>query len=85
MNGFIKIHRHTLKRVNFTACKLYLNKPDQKKKRERDYCNNQVRERIKCKMPVIHPSGEIRFYYIKNKEFLQEFKYMQTSVDYQLV
>lgn len=70
MNGFIKIHRYTLIRVNFTVCKLYLNKPDQKKKKERDYYNNQVRECIKCKMPVIHPSGEIRFYYIKNKEFL---------------
>ena len=37
LNEFIKIHRHTLKRVNFTVCKLYLNKPDQKKKkRERE-------------------------------------------------
>ena len=72
LNEFIKIHRHTLKRVNFTVCKLYLNKPDQKKKKKRvrDYCNNQVRESIKCKIPVICPSGEIRFYYIKNKEFL---------------
>ena len=40
------------------------------RKKERDYYNNQVRECIKCKMPVIHPNGEIRFYYIKNKEFL---------------
>ena len=37
MNGYIKIHRHALKRVNFTVCKLYLNKPEQtKKKRERE-------------------------------------------------
>ena len=53
--------------VSYTLINLTKKK---KRERERDYCNNQVRERIKCKMPVIHPSGEIRFYYIKNKEFL---------------
>lgn len=31
------------------------------------YYNNQVRDRIKCKMPVAHPSGEIRWIFRKTR------------------
>lgn len=31
------------------------------------YCNNQVRDRIKCKMPVAHPSREIRRIFRKTR------------------
>ena len=64
MNGFLKIHRHTLKRVNFTACKLYLNKPDQKKKRERERDYLTFREEIINKVP----GQEIRDRHIDKKE-----------------
>ena len=44
--------------VSYTLINLNKQKKrERERERERDYCNNQVREHIKCKMPVIHPSG----------------------------